>query len=149
VAEDRYAGGCFCAAVRYELSGAVSNLCWCHCTSCRRAAGAPSVPWGTVPRERFRVTRGELTEYRSSPLVRRGFCASCGTSLTYHHESRAAEIDVALATLDEPERLAPRAHLWVADKLPWVTIGDGLPQFAAGSSGTPLTATPLAGTPRS
>jgi hypothetical protein len=135
MAEDRYGGGCLCGAVRYEMSGPVNNLCWCHCTSCRRGAGAPAVPWGTVERERFRVTRGELTEYRSSPPVLRGFCAACGTSLTYRQESRAAEIDVALATLDEPALLAPRAHLWVADKLPWVVISDGLPQFTGGFSG--------------
>ena len=37
------------------------------------------------------------------------------------------------ATLDEAAQLAPRMHVWVADKLPWVTISDALPQFAAGS----------------
>ena len=135
MAQDKYAGGCLCGSVRYQLTGPVHNLCWCHCNSCRRALGAPMVPWGTVERERVRVTRGELTEYRSSAPVLRGFCAACGTSLTYRHESRPAEIDVALATLDEPALLAPRAHLWVADKLPWVVISDGLPQFSAGFGG--------------
>ena len=44
---------------------------------------------------------------------------------------------MTLATLDEAAQLAPRMHVWVADKLPWVTITDGLPQFAAsGGSGT-------------
>jgi hypothetical protein len=135
VAEENYAGGCLCGAVRFELSGPVHGLCWCHCTSCRRGAGAPAVPWGTVPCERFRVTRGELTEYRSSPPVLRGFCAACGTSLTYRRDSRPAEIDVTLATLDEPARFAPQMHVWVSDKLPWVTISDGLPQFSAGFTG--------------
>jgi len=131
--EDLYAGGCLCGAVRYELSGPVHNPCWCHCTSCRRALGAPVVPWGTALHERFRLTRGTLAEYRSSPAVLRGFCAACGTSLTYRHEGRPQDVDVTLASLDEPGRLAPQMHVWVADKLPWVTIGDGLPQFPAGA----------------
>src|ERR1700732_3918112 len=126
-----YTGGCLCGGVRYEVAGAVSNLCFCHCDSCRRATGAPMVPWGTFPRDSFRVTRGELTEYRSSAAVTRGFCARCGTSLTYSHDAGAAEIDVTLATLDEPAQLAPQMHVWVGDKLPWVTISDGRPQFTA------------------
>lgn len=125
-----YAGGCLCGAVRYELSGAVSNPCFCHCTSCRRASGAPMVPWATFPRAGVRVTRGALTEFRSSPGVWRGFCAACGTQLTYRKQAWDAEIDVALATLDEPALIQPRMHVWVAERLPWVVIGDQLPQFA-------------------
>ena len=124
-----YVGGCLCGRLRYEVTGDATNLCFCHCSSCRRAAGAPMVPWGTFARDRFVITRGRLAEYRSSPKVTRGFCASCGTSLTYCHDKRANEIDLALATLDDPGVLVPEAHIWVQDKLPWVIIGDGRPQF--------------------
>lgn len=130
-----YSGGCLCGALRYEIAGTVSNPCFCHCASCRRAAGAALVPWGTFPRSGLRITRGQLTEYHSSPRVWRGFCARCGSSLTYRHEDRAAEIDVTLTTLDDPTLIAPRMHVWVAERLPWVVIGDGLPQHPAGSSG--------------
>jgi hypothetical protein len=116
--------------VRYEASGEVSNLCFCHCTNCQRAAGAPMVPWGSFAIEHFRIARGQLTEYRSSPQVRRGFCAHCGTTLTYHHEQRSDEIDVTLTSLDDPGALTPEAHIWVEDKSPWVVIADGRPQFA-------------------
>jgi hypothetical protein len=132
MSEVRYTGGCMCGAVRYRLTGAGTNLCYCHCASCRRAAGAPAVPWGTFARDAFGVTRGHLAEYRSAPPVLRGFCAQCGTSLTYRHERRAAEIDVTLASLDDPGAFAPTMHVWVSDKLPWVSIGDGLPQFERG-----------------
>jgi hypothetical protein len=128
-----YDGGCLCGAVRYRLRGPVRHLCYCHCTSCRRAAGAPMVPWGTVTLEQFHLVRGGLTEYRSSAPVVRGFCALCGTGITYRHAARVQDIDVALATLDEPQRLAPEAHVWVADKLPWVQISDGLPQSPGGT----------------
>jgi hypothetical protein len=129
MSEVRYTGGCMCGAVRYQLTGEGTNLCYCHCASCRRAAGAPAVPWGTFARDAFSVTRGHLAEYRSAPPVLRGFCAQCGTSLTYCHQRRAAEIDVTLASLDDPGALAPTMHVWVSDKLPWVSISDGLPQF--------------------
>jgi hypothetical protein len=136
--ETCYLGGCLCGGVRYRVSGTASNLCFCHCASCRRASGAPMVAWGTFVRENFRLTRGSLAEHRSSPAVTRGLCAACGTSLTYRNDARAAEIDVTLATLDDPTLLAPQMHLWVGDKLPWVSINDGRPQFTAGISGGPL-----------
>ena len=69
--ETCYLGGCLCGGVRYQVSGAVRNPCFCHCASCRRAAGAPMVPWGTFARASFRLTRGALAEYRSSPGVTR------------------------------------------------------------------------------
>jgi hypothetical protein len=50
----------------------------------------------------------------------------------YRHERRAADIDVTLASLDDACALAPTMHLWVSDKLPWVSISDGLPQFERG-----------------
>lgn len=136
--ERLYVGGCLCGAVRYAVGGEASKPCYCYCNSCRRAAGAPVVPWATFARSAFRVTHGALSEYRSSPKVARGFCAVCGSSLTYRHEARPDEIDVTLATLDEPALIEPAAHLWVADKLPWLRIGDQLPQYAAGFDGGPL-----------
>jgi hypothetical protein len=137
MSEACYSGGCLCGAVRYQVAGAVSNLCYCHCDTCRRAAGAVMVPWGTFARGSFRVTRGSLAEFRSSPRVTRGFCARCGTSLTYHNEARAAEIDVTLASLDQAAQFAPQMHVWVADKLPWVAIGDTAPQYATVCSADP------------
>lgn len=127
-----YAGGCLCGAVRYLATGSAHSLCYCHCNSCRRAAGSPSVPWGTFERASFRLTRGHLSEYRSSARVTRGFCAACGTSLTYRNGARPAEIDVTLASLDDPALLPPQMHVWVADKLPWVRIADSLPQHEGG-----------------
>lgn len=88
------------------------------------------VPWGTFSAANFSIVRGRLAEYRSSPKVTRGFCAECGTSLSYRHDDRSGEIDVTLLTLDAPGVLAPEVHIWVEDKLPWVVIADGRAQFA-------------------
>src|ERR1700683_1883499 len=125
-----YHGGCMCGRVRYEARGDVSNLCFCHCESCRRAIGAPMVPWGTFAAENFSIVRGQLAEYPSSPSVTRGFCADCGTSLTYRNEARAGEVDVTLSSLDDPGALTPQVHIWVEDKPAWVIIADGRPQLA-------------------
>jgi hypothetical protein len=125
-----YSGGCLCGHVRYEARGDGRHRSFCHCESCRRAIGAPMVPWATFALKNFSILQGRLAEYRSSPSVTRGFCADCGTSLTYQHEERADEIDLTLTSLDQPGALTPLMHIWVEDKPSWVIIADGLPQFA-------------------
>jgi hypothetical protein len=93
------------------------------------------VAWGTFKSADFRITQGHLSEVTTSPGVTRGHCGRCGTSLTYQHEERAGEIDVTLATFDDAAQLRPTVHIWVEDKLPWVQIADGLPQYPKGISG--------------
>ncbi len=133
--DGRHRGGCSCGAVRYEVDAPIYDLNYCHCNSCRKAVGATPVAWGSADRVRFAVTQGRLAEHSSSVPVMRGFCAACGTSLTYRHESRPDEIDGTLATLDQAALFAPQFHIWVRDKLPWVLIDDGLPQFTGSSAG--------------
>src|SRR5882757_3478816 len=106
-------GGCLCGAVRYH-SGAPSHpAVYCHCTSCRRAAGAHAVAWFTVANASLVFTQGEPAIYRSSPPVQRTFCARCGTPLTYRHDGRAGEVDITIGSLDEPDRVAPADHIWM------------------------------------
>ncbi len=61
------AGGCLCGAVRYRIDAAPASVMICHCATCRRAAGAPSVAWATVPAAGFALTAGAPAEYASSP----------------------------------------------------------------------------------
>ena len=122
-------GQCFCGHVRYELSGEPKFACHCHCESCRRAAGAAFVTWVTFAGDDLALTSGTISEYRSSPGVRRGHCAICGTTITYWWDKRPEEIDIALATLDDTTGIDPSAHIWVEDKVPWLVINDGLPQY--------------------
>lgn len=125
-----YAGHCFCGEVRFEVTGPARFVCFCHCKSCQRAAGGVYVPWATFAKTALVVTSGKMSEHHSSPQVTRGLCHQCGTSLTYEHEDRKGQIDVTLTSFDDPSQFSPKAHIWVEDKLPWVNIDDGLPQYA-------------------
>ena len=119
------AGGCLCGAVRYEAAAAPFHETVCHCADCRRAVGAASVAWFTVPRASFHWMRGTAAAYESSPGVTRSFCAACGTSLTY--EAAPDELDVTTCSLDDPAAVPPRDHTHVAARLPWDALCDGLP----------------------
>jgi len=122
-------GGCLCGAVRYRCAAPVRPATWCHCTSCRRAAGAHAVAWFTVPAKSFALIEGQPAIFRSSPPVQRAFCARCGTQLTYRHQDSAGEVDVTVGSLDEPDRVAPADHIWMQDAAAWDRPVDGLPSY--------------------
>ncbi len=122
-------GGCFCGAVRYELSSGTVHVALCHCSDCRRSAGAPMVGWAAVPRTELSV-EGELTTFQSSELAQRQFCPKCGTGLFYINETvLPGLVDVQIGTLDDPETLVPQAHIQVAERLNWVEGMNALPTF--------------------
>lgn len=134
-------GGCLCGARRYriEADGAVASIC--HCATCRRAAGAPSVAWATVARSAFAWTRGAPAAHVSSPGVVRTHCPACGTSLTYQSatdstaDSGAGSIDVTVASLDDPEALPPASETWLSHRLSWEPIDPARPGFPRGGPG--------------
>lgn len=37
-------------------------------------------------------------------------------------------VDVTLASLDTPQRVAPAFHIWTERQLPWLHFADGLPR---------------------
>jgi hypothetical protein len=67
--------------------------------------------------------------YSSSPGVERGFCAQCGTPLTYQKTRQPGEIDLTLGSVDQLDRVAPRDHVWMEDAPSWDRPMDGLPQY--------------------
>lgn len=121
-------GGCACGAVRYAIDAAPVEVCHCHCRMCQRTSGAPVVTWLTVPRAALRLVRGAPRQRRSSATAGRGFCADCGTALTFRADARPDVIDVTVASLDHPERVAPRQHIFTASALPWLRLDDELPR---------------------
>ncbi|MBE9604007.1 GFA family protein [Acetobacteraceae bacterium H6797] len=112
-------GGCFCGHVRYEAHGEPFHPTVCHCADCRRIVGAPMVAWFSVARGDYRLISGEPARFASSPGVERSFCPRCGTSLTYCAENYPGEIDIALATLDDPEALPPADNTQTGGRLSW------------------------------
>jgi len=67
-------------------------------------------------------TRGAPKWFQSSNRARRGFCADCGTPLTYQAEDD--EIELAIGAFDDPACAAPAIQVNPNDKLSFV---DGLP----------------------
>ena len=123
-------GGCHCGAIRYEVEGEPIHSALCHCTDCRRQAGAPMVAWTLFDNDQFRVTQGQAAIYASSEHGRRHFCAGCGTGLFYTNDLIfPSRTDVQSATLDTPEALPPTAQIQTAERIAWMAGLDDLPAF--------------------
>ena len=122
-------GSCLCGAVRYEVSGPLTDVHICHCGQCRRQSGH-CVAATEAQRSDFLLTeeRG-LKWYRSSDYARRGFCAECGSALFW--DNGGDEVGINAGSLDAPTGLKTTKHIFVEDKGDYYEIADDLPKFAA------------------
>ncbi len=130
-------GGCLCGAVRYRVCGAPRHSVICHCRSCRRASGAPTVAWLTFERSRFEWLSGRPQPYASSPGVMRCLCSNCGSPLTYENDASPDLIDITTASLDDPQRFAPTREVWLEHKLSWQAANPALEAFQRDSVAAP------------
>ncbi len=114
---DRLSGGCQCGAVRFAVAGRLGDASICHCRMCQKAFGGFFGPLVSVRGAEVAWTRGERAIFRSSNLVSRGFCAACGTPLTYEAPDGMA---LAIGAFDRPEAIVPTVQYGLEAKLPYV-----------------------------
>lgn len=118
-----YTGGCQCGAVRFHVEGALGDASICHCRMCQKASGNFYLPLVSVRSARLTWTRGAPKRFQSSSHGYRGFCADCGTPLTYEAPDGVA---LTIAAFDDPAEIAPRMQWGIEAKLPYV---DGIAEL--------------------
>lgn len=124
-------GSCLCGAVRYEISGALGPITFCHCSQCRKQHGSAFGAYAAVKMAEFRWTGGadEVASFRSSADVARTFCRICGSTLQFLRISRPQRFSIAVGTLDDDPGVRPLHHIFAGSKAPWYDIADGLPHY--------------------
>jgi hypothetical protein len=70
-----------------------------------------------------------ITFYESSPGNHRGFCRVCGSPILSKYDNRPNNYGLPLGALDDDPGIQPKLHVYVANKAPWYTITDDLPQW--------------------
>lgn len=124
-------GGCYCGALRYEVSGKPVFKAQCHCRACTHYAGGAPNLFMAVPEAGFRYTAGTPTQFTRDVDAKatRDFCATCGTQLVSRRKGMGL-VMIKVGTLDAPEEFkAPRAAIFVGEKQPFHQIPEDLPQF--------------------
>ncbi|MEV5031367.1 GFA family protein [Sphingobium sp. LMC3-1-1.1] len=122
-------GRCQCGAIQYEARGEPVHSALCHCSDCRKSAGAPMVGWALFREDMVTVT-GKAVSYQSSENVTREFCGTCGTGLFYRNSAFfPGMVDIQTATLDDQSVLPPTIHVQFAEAAPWMAGAHELPKF--------------------
>ena len=120
-------GSCLCGGVRFSVSGDLPPPDACHCSQCRRQSGHY---WAStdVQRSALVITGEEnLRWYASSPRVRRGFCATCG-SFMFWDPIHKNSIAIAMGAFTTPTGTHLHMHIFTADKGDYYDITDDLPR---------------------
>lgn len=134
MAEHERSGGCGCGHVRYSVLGDPIFTNNCHCTQCQHQTGSTSVVNAFYEAARIRLESGELTEH----VVTAGSggphticrCSECGAALwSYYPRLGRLGAGIRVGTLDEPRALVPDAVVHMREKMPWVTLPEGIPAF--------------------
>lgn len=134
MSETSQEGGCACGTLRYRLKGKPIFVNNCHCRQCQQQTGSTSVVNAFTEAENFEMLQGETTQF----AVRAGSggphtifrCARCSTAI-YSTYPRFGPLGVGIrvGTLDDAGSLTPDAAVFVAERMPWVALPEGIPHF--------------------
>ena len=131
-------GGCLCGAVRYQYSGPLERMGYCHCSDCRRTTGSAFNISVRVEKNGFRVVKGGtkgFTKTADSGIeLTRHFCADCGSPLFTSSPRHPEALYVKAGSVDDPCLVRPTHQSWMRSRVGWAAIDPTLPAFERGSS---------------
>jgi hypothetical protein len=120
-------GGCACGRVRFIAQVHDDEAYLCHCRMCQRATGSISIAFKNVKRSDVRWG-ADPDWYDSSPIAARPFCGECGTSLGFMFKEDSENMDLTVASFDNPSRFRPVSHFGAESMhRPWLNT-EGLPE---------------------
>ena len=113
-------GVCFCGLVRYSFNFGEYPSANCYCSICRRTSGAPFVSWLAIPVNLFKYLNSKPKKIKSSSHGNRFFCEECGTPIACTLEEDQKNINITIASLDNPEEFVPKDDIYLEDMLDWL-----------------------------
>ncbi len=124
-------GGCYCGQVRYEATGEPGMKLQCFCRECQFFTGGDSLFVIGMPADGFRVTKGELKDFKRDDLeapVTRQFCPNCGTHIT--SLAMPGVVLLKVGSLDDPSVLeAPQMAIYTCDAQTYHKVPTDIPTF--------------------
>lgn len=123
-------GTCLCGGVSFTIDGALQHAPEaCHCKQCRKQSSHYFAAVNVLRTSLTIAGEDNVSWYRSSDQIRRGFCSTCGSTLFWDPLIDGYEYTaVAMGLFDSPTEARLSKHTFVADKGDYYDIDDGLPQ---------------------
>ena len=106
---EQMTGGCACGRVRYTVNVEDDDAYLCHCRMCQRATGSVSIAFKSVKQKDVQW-KHEPDWYDSSPIAERPYCRECGTSFGFRFKKGSENMDLTVASFDDPSRFKPKHH---------------------------------------
>ncbi len=123
-------GGCLCSAVRYEASNLPIWAGHCHCKNCRKHTGAAFASDALFRTEILTWLGQEPTYYKSSEICERGFCSTCGSTVSARYCKEPDIVVMAAGSLDDRNIIEPSLHAFTNYRVNWIKLSDGLREYA-------------------
>ena len=125
---DQMSGGCACGRIRFTATIENDEAYLCHCRMCQRATGSISIAFKNVKQADVDWAH-EPDWYESSPIAKRPYCRDCGTSLGFQFREGSENMDLAIASFDDPSRFRPKHHFGAESmQREWINT-EGLPEY--------------------
>ena len=126
-------GGCYCGALRFEISGDIPMRGLCLCQTCQRISGGAGNLFAGVEASAFRYTQGEPRRFKregadNSPT--REFCEKCGVHIAARSPKAPGGVIVKVGALDDPAVFGgPKMVFWTQDKQDFHVVPVGVAAF--------------------
>lgn len=126
-------GQCSCGAIRYRLNREPVYVQACHCRDCQRITGSAFVINMWIEESEVALLSGCPSSFALKGGSGRPhevfFCPDCATYVWSRYHGAPGSLFVRAGTLDNPDQVAPRAHIFTASKQHWVPLPENTPSF--------------------
>ncbi|ARV57985.1 hypothetical protein BZZ01_04430 [Nostocales cyanobacterium HT-58-2] len=123
-------GGCYCGALRFEISGEIPMHALCLCETCQKISGGAGNLFIGIEAGNFHYTQGEPRRFKregAEHAPTREFCGECGVHIAARSLKAPGGLVVKVGTLDDPSIFeGPKMVFWTQEKKPFHVIPDGV-----------------------
>lgn len=119
---------CLCGSVKWEITAEPFHAFNCHCKMCRKAHGTAFATYWFVKTDEFNWSGStdSIVRYRSSRLLTRSFCGSCGSVVPCYSE-QGDHVVVPAGCHNDGKK--SDCEIFVAHRAPWYDITSDLPRY--------------------
>lgn len=126
-------GGCFCGALRYEITAEIPWRALCLCRTCQKISGGAGNLFIGIEAKAFRYTQGEPRRFTRAGVETaptREFCGECGVHIAGRSALVPEGVVVKIGTLDDPAVFGgPDRVFWIKEKQDFHSVPDGVEAF--------------------
>jgi hypothetical protein len=127
-----YRGGCLCGAIRYEITAEPMFAGQCQCLDCQHETGGGHASFMAFPADAVKLTgtpRYYEAKADSGNMVRRGFCATCSSSVIGRSSGMPHMTTISAGSLDDPSVFRPGFVVYTSRGHAWDRVDPALPSF--------------------